>query len=76
MAWVGVGTGRLPLWLEGARCLLRFLSPLRALPAAPLRLGLGASPEDPDEAARPALERAMRAVLGQPGDLLPRLLAP
>ena len=34
---------------------------------------LGVSPEEGEQTARPALERAMRAVLGQPGQLLPLL---
>ena len=32
---------------------------------------IGVSPEEGEETARPALERAMRAVLGQPSELLP-----
>ncbi len=41
MAWVGAGTGRLPLWLEGRGCLLCVIDPLRPVPAAPVRLGGG-----------------------------------
>jgi hypothetical protein len=39
MAWVGAGTGRLPLWLEGRCASYASLHPLRPLPAAPGRLG-------------------------------------
>ena len=72
MAWVGAGTGRLPLWLEGRAASYSSSRPY-GLYQQLLSAWLGASPEDGEQTARPALDRAMRAVLGQPGELLPLL---
>ena len=72
MAWVGAGTGRLPLWLEGRAASYSSSRPY-GLYQQLLSAWLGVSPEEGEQTARPALERAMRAVLGQPSQLLPLL---
>ena len=72
MAWVGAGTGRLPLWLEGRAASYASSRPY-GLYQQLLSAWLGVSPEEGEQTARPALERAMRAVLGQPSELLPLL---
>ena len=70
MAWVGAGSGRLPLWLEGRGASYASSVPY-GLYQQLLSAWIGVSPEEGEEMARPALERAMRAVLGQPSELLP-----
>ncbi len=63
MAWVGAGTARLPLWLEG-----RATSYLSTTPYSVYRQMLlawvGVTPDEGDEVARPAVERAMKAAFG------------
>ena len=63
MAWVGAGTGRLPLWLEG-RCASYAASTPYGLYQQLLSAWAGVVPEEGEEVARPALERAMRAIFG------------
>jgi class 3 adenylate cyclase/tetratricopeptide (TPR) repeat protein len=63
MAWVGAGTGRLPLWLEG-RCAPYASSTPYGLYQQLLSAWTGAAPEEGEEVARPALERAMKAIFG------------
>ena len=63
MAWVGAGTGRLPLWLEG-RCASYASSTPYGLFQQLMSAWVGAAPEEGEEVLRPALERAMRAVFG------------
>ncbi len=63
MAWVGAGTGRLPLWLEG-RCASYASSTPYGLYQQLLSAWTGVALEEGDEVVRPALERAMKAVFG------------
>jgi tetratricopeptide (TPR) repeat protein len=69
MAWVGTGTGRLPLWLEGRAASYASLTPY-GLYQQLLSSWVGVALEEGNEVARPALERAMKAVFGGPaGDV-------
>ena len=61
MGWVGAGTGRLPLWLEG-RCVSYASSTPYGLFRQLLSAWIAIGPEEPEEVVRPAFERAMRAV--------------
>jgi class 3 adenylate cyclase/tetratricopeptide (TPR) repeat protein len=63
MAWVGAGTGRLPLWLEG-RCASFASTTPYGLYLQLLSAWVGVIPEEPEQVVRPALERAMKAVFG------------
>ena len=63
MAWVGAGTGRLPLWLEG-RCASYASSTPYGLYQQLLSAWVGVAPEEGEEVVRPALERAMKAIFG------------
>ena len=63
MAWVGAGTGRLPLWLEG-RCASYASSTPYGLYQQLLSAWAGVALEEGEEVVRPALERAMKAVFG------------
>ena len=63
MAWVGAGTGRLPLWLEG-RCASYASSTPYGLYQQLLSGWAGAAPEEGEQIVRPALERAMKAIFG------------
>jgi class 3 adenylate cyclase/tetratricopeptide (TPR) repeat protein len=67
MAWVGAGTSRLPLWLEG-RCASYASSTPYGLYQQLLSSWVGVAPEEGEEVVRPALERAMKAVFGGQGD--------
>ncbi len=67
MAWVGAGTGRLPLWLEG-RCASYASSTPYGLYQQLLSSWVEVAPEEGEEVVRPALERAMKAVFGGQGD--------
>ncbi len=69
MAWVGASTGRLPLWLEG-RCASYASSTPYGLYQQLLSAWVGAAPEEGEEVVRPALERAMKAMFGDTGDLV------
>ncbi|MGA2531328.1 MAG: AAA family ATPase, partial [Acidimicrobiales bacterium] len=61
MAWVGAGSGRLPLWLEGQGASYASSIPY-GLYQQLLSEWIGVAPEEGEEVRRPALERAMRAV--------------
>jgi len=63
MAWVGAGTGRLPLWLEG-RCASFASTTPYGLYQQLVSAWVGVIPEEPEQVVRPALERAMKAVFG------------
>lgn len=67
IAWVGAGTGRLPLWLEG-RCASYASSTPYGLYQQLLSSWVGVAPEEGEEVVRPALERAMKAVFGGQAD--------
>ena len=63
MAWVGAGTGRLPLWLEG-RCASYASSTPYGLYQQLLATWVGVAPDQDETVLRPALERALVAVMG------------
>jgi len=71
IAWVGAGSGRLPLWLEG-RC----ASYASAVPYSLYRQltasWIGVSPDQPEARLRPALETALAHLMGNT-NLLPPL---
>jgi class 3 adenylate cyclase/tetratricopeptide (TPR) repeat protein len=67
MAWVGAGSGRLPLWLEGHGSSYASSSPY-GLYQQLLSAWVGASPDEGEGAVRAALERAMKALFGQGTD--------
>jgi predicted ATPase/class 3 adenylate cyclase len=64
LAWVGAGTGRLPLWLEG-RCASYASSTPYGLYQQLMSSWIGVAPEEGEDAVRQALDRAMRAVFGR-----------
>ena len=63
MAWAGAASGRLPLWLEG-RAASDAASRPYGLYQQLLSAWVGVTPEEHEEVARPALQRAMRAAFG------------
>ena len=76
MAWVGAGSGRLPLWLEGRGASYASSTPY-GLYQQLLSEWIGVAPEEGEEVRRPALERAMRAVFtgeDAPSGLLARMM--
>ncbi len=76
MGWVGAASGRLPLWLEGRCASYASSTPYGAYQQLLSRF-IGAPLEAGEAAVRPALEAAMRAVLGkdkEPVSLLARML--
>jgi class 3 adenylate cyclase len=64
LAWVGAGTGRLPLWLEG-RCASYASSTPYGLYQQLMSSWIGVAPEEGEEPVRRALDRAVRAVFGR-----------
>ena len=68
MAWVGAGSGRLPLWLEGGGASYASSSPY-GLYQQLLSAWIGVAPEEGEEVRRPALLRAMQVVF--PGEEAP-----
>lgn len=71
MAWVGAGSGRLPLWLEG-RCASYASSTPYGLYQQLLASWVGVAPDQGEVVVRPALERALLALFGNT-DLFPVL---
>jgi hypothetical protein len=67
MAWVGTGSGRLPLWLEGRAASYASSTPY-GLYQQLVPSWVGVAPDEGKEVALPALERAMKAVFGGPFD--------
>ncbi|HTW06388.1 MAG TPA: AAA family ATPase [Acidimicrobiales bacterium] len=63
MAWVGAGTGRLPLWLEGRGASYASSTPY-GLYQQLLSAWIGVAPDESDEVVRPALGRALKAMFG------------
>jgi predicted ATPase/class 3 adenylate cyclase len=61
VAWVGAGSGRLPLWLEGRAASYASSTPY-GLYQKLVAAWLGVVPEDGEEVVRAALDRAVRAV--------------
>ena len=71
IAWVGAGSGRLPLWLEGRGASYASATPYglyRQLVAS----WVGVAPDEPAARLRPALERALSNLMGN-ANLLPPL---
>ena len=76
MAWVGAGSGRLPLWLEGRGASYGSSTPY-GLYQQLLSDWIGAAPEEDEEVRRRVLERAMQAVFAgedAPIGLLARMM--
>ncbi len=76
MAWVGAGSGRLPLWLEGRGASYASSTPY-GLYQQLLSAWIGVAPEEGEEVRRPALERAMKALFSgddAPVGLLGRMM--
>jgi adenylate cyclase len=75
MAWVGAGSGRLPLWLEG-RCASYTSTAPYSLYQHLVGSWIGVAPDQPDTAVRPALNRALTSLLGNAalGGVLGRML--
>jgi predicted ATPase len=76
MAWVGAGSGRLPLWLEGRGASYASSTPY-GLYQQLLSAWIGVAPEEGEDVRRPALERAMKAVFAgedAPVGLLARMM--
>jgi predicted ATPase/class 3 adenylate cyclase len=63
MAWVGARSGRLPLWLEG-RCASYASTTPYGLYQHLLAAWTGVDPDQGEEVVAPALEKALRAVMG------------
>jgi len=72
MGWVGAASGRLPLWLEG-RCASYASSTPYAAYQQLLSRFIGAPLESGETVLRPALVRAVHAVLGQDSEAVPVL---
>ena len=62
MSWAGANSGRLPLWLEGRAASYASARPY-GLYQQLLAAWVGVAPEESDEVARNALQRAMKAIL-------------
>jgi len=71
IAWVGAGSGRLPLWLEG-RCASYASAVPYSLYRQLVASWIGVSPDQPQARLRPALETALVHLLGNT-NLLPPL---
>ena len=70
IAWVGAGSGRLPLWLEGRGASYASATPYglyRQLVAS----WVAVAPDEPAARLQPALERALTNLLGNANLLLP-----
>ena len=63
MAWVGAATGRLPLWLEGSAASYKSSTPY-GLYQRLLSAWAGIPPDAGERVALPALQRAVKAILG------------
>jgi len=71
IAWVGAGSGRLPLWLEG-RCASYASATPYSLYRQLVASWIGVSPDQPEVRLRPALETALAHLMGNT-NLLPPL---
>ena len=71
IAWVGAGSGRLPLWLEG-RCASYASAVPYSLYRQLVASWVGVSPDQPEARLRPALETALAHLMGNT-NLLPPL---
>ena len=72
MGWVGAATGRLPLWLAGGGASYASSTPYGAYQQLLCRF-VGVPLEAGEAVLRPALESAVRAVMGKQSDILPVL---
>jgi DNA-binding SARP family transcriptional activator/tetratricopeptide (TPR) repeat protein len=72
MGWVGAASGRLPLWLEGRCASYASSTPYGAYQQLLSRF-IGAPLEAGEAVLRPALEAAVRAVVGKDRELVPVL---
>jgi class 3 adenylate cyclase/tetratricopeptide (TPR) repeat protein len=72
MGWVGAASGRLPLWLEGRCASYASSTPYGAYQQLLSRF-IGAPLESGESVLRPALIRAVNAVLGQGSEVVPVL---
>jgi hypothetical protein len=72
MGWVGAASGRLPLWLEGRCASYASSTPYGAYQQLLSRF-VGAPLEGGEAVVRPALEAAVRAVLGREREVAPVL---
>ena len=72
MGWVGAASGRLPLWLEGRCASYASSTPYGTYQQLLCRF-MGVPLEAGESGLRPALESAVRAVLGKDSDVLPVL---
>jgi class 3 adenylate cyclase/tetratricopeptide (TPR) repeat protein len=63
LAWVGAGSGRLPLWAEG-RCASYASTTPYGLYRHMLASWVGVAPDQPEAVVAPAIERALLAVMG------------
>jgi hypothetical protein len=72
MGWVGAASGRLPLWLEGRCASYASSTPYGAYQQLLSRF-IGAPLESGETVLRPALIRAVHAVLGQGSEVVPVL---
>jgi class 3 adenylate cyclase/two-component SAPR family response regulator/tetratricopeptide (TPR) repeat protein len=72
MGWVGAASGRLPLWLEGRCASYASSTPFGAYQQLMCRF-IGVPLEADEAVLRPALESAVRAVMGKDSDVLPVL---
>ena len=72
MVWVGAGTGRLPLWLEGRSASFGSSTPY-GLYQQLLSAWIGVAPDEAEQVVGPTLERAMKAVFGDDTEHVPFL---
>ena len=72
MAWVGAGTGRLPLWLEGRSASFGSSTPY-GLYQQLLSAWIGVAPDEAEQVVGPTLQRAMKAVFGGDTEHVPFL---
>ena len=72
MSWVGAASGRLPLWLAGCGASYASSTPYGAYQQLLCRF-IGVPLEAGEAVLRPALESAVRAVMGKQSDILPVL---
>ena len=66
MAWVGAGSGRLPLWLEG-RCASYSSTTPYGLYQHLLASWLGMTTDEDEKTMVAALDRALSVTMGDPG---------
>jgi class 3 adenylate cyclase/tetratricopeptide (TPR) repeat protein len=70
IAWVGAGSGRLPLWLEG-RCASYASATPYSLYRQLVASWVGVAPDQPEARLRPALETSLTHLMGNANLLVP-----